>query len=93
MSDSERLAEVKRLVEEWAGKKGDDRCWYYPEIFLEIAAVVGASLTIRPELLLICQLDFEDNCRRFSEEQYHSETISTFPGEIPGRQSYGHSDS
>lgn len=65
----EKCDEVKRLVEEWANKQGHDRCWYYPDIFRQIADTLGVNLNIEPAMPP--RPEFEEGCRRYQEEEYH----------------------
>jgi hypothetical protein len=60
-------AKAKTVVQEWANKKGHDRCWYYPELFRELAAIfeIAASDPCLPP-----RNEFEQGCRRYQEEVY-----------------------
>ena len=62
------LERVRNAIREWDRKKGHDRCWYYPEIFREIAGIVGIGLTNEPYMPTREQL--EEGCRRYQDELY-----------------------
>lgn len=38
---SGKINEVKTVVQEWLNKQGHDRCWYYPELFFQLADIFG----------------------------------------------------
>ncbi len=63
-----RCSEARKLLEEWAGKQGHDRCWYYPEIFRKIATILGANLDAVGELPP--RAEFEEGCRKYQDEVY-----------------------
>lgn len=60
--------QVRALIESWAAKQGHDRCWYYPEIFLELAKAVGLEIGLDPKLPP--RAEFEEGCRKYQCEQY-----------------------
>lgn len=41
---------IRLIIENWATQQGHDRCWYYPEVFREIAELVGAKISFPPGL-------------------------------------------
>ncbi|TMJ00858.1 MAG: hypothetical protein E6G97_18155 [Alphaproteobacteria bacterium] len=63
------LAQARALLQGWVDKQAHDRCWYYPDVFRELAALLGVKTTVpgglppRPE--------FEDGCRRYQDEEYN----------------------
>lgn len=68
MSDTEKLQRIEQLVRDWDGKTGHDRCWYYPDLFRQIAGILGLELTTTPELP--ARAEFEEGCRRYQEQEY-----------------------
>jgi len=68
MNDSEKLEQIRQVILEWDGKKGHDRCWYYPDLFHKIANIAGVPLsqpTDKPS-----RQEFEEGCRFFQEQEY-----------------------
>lgn len=64
------LTLIKLLVEQWVSKQGHDSCWYYPEIFREIANILGVkyvpqNLPARPE--------FEGGCKKYTDEVFSTD--------------------
>ncbi len=59
---------VKAIVQSWLAKQGHARCWYYPELFNQLAAALGLKATIAPALPL--QAEFAEGCKRYQAEQY-----------------------
>ena len=72
MTDVDRLAGARRIVQEWLDKQGHERCWYYPELFKQLASYLGVTPTTEPDLPPL--LEFEEGCRRFQAEQYAGPT-------------------
>ena len=50
MTDAERLAASRRILREWVDQQGHDRCWYYPELFTMLVAVLDVEATVEPRL-------------------------------------------
>ena len=63
----EKIAEIKTAIEEWIKKQGHDSCWYYPEIFREIAGILDIKYE-QPNLPP--RKEFEVGCSRYQEEVY-----------------------
>ena len=59
---------VRKAVQKWVDNQGHERCWYYPEIFREIAE----TLNIKPTgpINLAPRQEFRPNCNRYEEEIY-----------------------
>ncbi len=68
MTDTEKLAAIERIVQEWTDKQGHDRCWYYPELYRRIADVLGIEQKLPPSLPP--RTEFEHGCRRYQDEEY-----------------------
>lgn len=68
VTDAEKLAQIERIVQEWTDKQGNDRCWYYPDLYRRIVGVLG----IEPKLAsdLPPRQEFEHGCKRYQDEEY-----------------------
>jgi hypothetical protein len=63
----ERCEHVAELVRSWASKQGHDVCWFYPEIFEEIAVALGVVF-VPPNLPP--RREFRSGCRIYEEQVY-----------------------
>ncbi|MGD9726517.1 MAG: hypothetical protein AB7L09_00575 [Nitrospira sp.] len=68
MTPEQRLAAIRKTIQTWMDKQGHDRCWYYPDLFREIANIVGVDVSTTP--LLPPRPEFEEGCRRYQQEEY-----------------------
>ncbi len=59
--------EAKRLIEEWVNKQGHDSCWYYPEIFRQLAELFKVKYT---DQNLPPRKEFKKGCERYEQELY-----------------------
>lgn len=66
---------AKRLIQSWLDKQGHDRCWYYPDIFRELADLFGLKPTVDPQLP--SAEAFQSGCQRYQLEQYGKAAAST----------------
>lgn len=64
------LEKVKAVVERWLDKQGHERCWYYPELFSELAALLGLGRGKVLDPGLPPREEFEAGCKRYQDEQY-----------------------
>jgi hypothetical protein len=63
----EQYVKAKAVVEKWNNKTGHDCCWYYPELFKELAEIFG----IPPQnQSLPSREEFENGCKRYQDEIY-----------------------
>jgi hypothetical protein len=62
----ESLDRIRSLVLEWANKQDHDACWFYPEIFREIAAELQLNVRSKPMTLSITV--FEEGCKKYRAE-------------------------
>ena len=71
--DTEKAADVsvearaKQIIQKWVDKQGHDRCWYYPELFRELADLFGVKASdpgLPPEE------EFKAGCERYRKEEY-----------------------
>lgn len=60
--------DVKEVVQRFVDKQGHDRCWYYPELFNELALLLGITPTVDPALP--SRQEFEKGCHRYQNEEY-----------------------
>lgn len=74
------LAQVRRLVQEWLDKQGHDRCWYYPEIFTELARALDLRGVKPPQLPTLAE--FKAGCERYQREQYLAELSAIHGGKV-----------
>ncbi len=59
---------TKSTLQEWADKQGHDRCWYFPDIFGQLARILGITPEKTPELP--SEEEFKAGCERYRLEQY-----------------------
>lgn len=59
---------ARKKIEEWAAKQSHDKCWYYPDIFKEVAEALGAKIDFPKGLP--SREEFEEGCRKYQDEQY-----------------------
>lgn len=64
------LVRVRRLVQDWLDKQGHDRCWYYPEIFTELARALDLQHIVLKPPQLPSLAEFKAGCERYQREQY-----------------------
>ena len=60
--------EAKRIIQEWVDKQGHERCWYYPELFKELADLFEIEQTEESKLPPL--REFEAGCKRYQKEEY-----------------------
>ena len=72
------LARVRRLVQDWLDKQGHDRCWYYPEIFTELARALDLQHIVLKPPQLPSLAEFKAGCERYQREQYPHAGIRDF---------------
>ena len=59
---------AKGLIQAWVDQQGHDRCWYYPEIFEQLAQIFNVHQTLSSNLP--SRESFEEGCCRYQTEQY-----------------------
>jgi hypothetical protein len=67
-TDVGHLVEARRIVQEWLDKQGNERCWYYPDLFHQLADCLEVTPATEPDLP--SRPEFEEGCRRYQHEQY-----------------------
>ncbi|MBS3147467.1 hypothetical protein J4219_01130 [Candidatus Woesearchaeota archaeon] len=68
MDDSKKLEEVKVIIQAWLDKQGHDRCWYYPDLFRELAGLLDISASKEPGLPPLDE--FKKGCERYQKEEF-----------------------
>ena len=68
MNDTEKLKEVKKIIQEWIDKQGHERCWYYPELFNKLVEIFEVNMVGKPELPPLDK--FKKGCERYQKEEY-----------------------
>lgn len=64
----EKYAQAKKVMQTWVDQQGHDRCWYYPELFLQLVEIFEMTPTRSP--CLPARSEFEEGCRRYQDEEY-----------------------
>jgi hypothetical protein len=67
---AQRQREARAVLIEWINKQGQDRCWYYPDLFRRLCEVLGVRAQVEP--CLPPRAEFEEGCRRYADEEYDS---------------------
>lgn len=62
------MDEIKAIVQTWLDKQGHDRCWYYPELFNQLAEKLNLSQRAPSELPP--RKEFELGCKRYQIEEF-----------------------
>ena len=58
---------IKELINTWVNKTGHHKCWYYPDIFKEIAETLNISIEQTPTVKLE---DFRNGCYAYTCDLY-----------------------
>ncbi len=62
------LKQVRQITQTWLDQQGHNRCWYYPELFVRLAELLGLKMTIQPSLPP--RAEFEAGCQRYQNEEF-----------------------
>ena len=68
MNDSEKVQKAKDVLQEWVDKQGHDRCWYYPDLFRQLADILKVKPSKEPALPPLDE--FKKGCERYQREEY-----------------------
>ena len=60
---------IRRLVQDWLDKQGHDRCWYYPEIFEQLARALDLQHIVLKPPQLPSLSEYKAGCERYQREQ------------------------
>jgi hypothetical protein len=69
-NDTEVLAEARRILQGWLDQQSHDRCWYYPDVFVELAKCLGVERKVNPNLPPI--EEFRAGCERYRNQEYRN---------------------
>ena len=72
----EKLGAIEKIVRDWVGKQGHDKCWYYPEPLRKIAETLGIEY---PDPGLPSEAEFQEVCNRYRREIYQGVTVDGRP--------------
>ena len=64
--------QARALLQVWLDKQGHDRCWYYPEIFLELCKLFDVKASLPPSLPTL--EEFQEGCKKYQIEQFSRRT-------------------
>lgn len=67
---------VQDMVQEWLDKQGNERCWYYPDIFNKICEVLNLKCNVDRGLPL--EQVFRRNCDKFTKEEYSKIDVTAY---------------
>jgi len=68
--DSVKVEKIKSIIYEWTNKQGHESCWYYPDVFHQIANIVGIKVGTPA---VIPREEFCKGCKRYQEDLYGRE--------------------
>jgi hypothetical protein len=68
MTPAEKYDRARAIVQQWVDEQGHERCWYYPDLFRELAALMDVTPTREPALPP--RAEFERGCKRYQDEEY-----------------------
>jgi hypothetical protein len=60
-------SQAKDLIEEWVSQQGHNQCWYYPDLYRKLAALLeikGADPNLPP------LSEFKEGCIKYQHEIY-----------------------
>ncbi len=61
-------AQAVSILQTWVDKQGHERCWYYPDLFRQLAAVYGVVPKVDPGLPPL--EEFKAGCAKYQGEEY-----------------------
>ncbi|MEN9626022.1 MAG: hypothetical protein RL557_350 [archaeon] len=69
MNDSEKVQKAKHVIQEWIDKQGHERCWYYPDLYRQLAEIFQVTQTKTPALPPL--EEFKKGCEKYQQEEYN----------------------
>jgi hypothetical protein len=63
---------AKSVVQQWADKRGHDRCWYYPELFADLAKIFRIECS---DPCLPSREEFELGCKRYQNDVFDNSKL------------------
>lgn len=66
------LDKVKSILEKAFNAKGHDRCWYHPQLLIDIAVVLGINHLPNPKDDLPPECEFARECEIYRKNLYNS---------------------
>ena len=67
-SSEQKLADARRILQEWVDQQGHDRCWYYPDVFERLVEILEVKITKRPSLPPL--QEFKRGCELYQKKEY-----------------------
>jgi hypothetical protein len=64
----EKLEEARRVLQQWVDKQGHERCWYYPDLFRELAEILEVEPSKEPALPPLAE--FKRGCEKYQKEEF-----------------------
>jgi hypothetical protein len=69
--DEWKLQEAKSLIQSWVDQQGHERCWYYPDLFRQLAHLFDVKMAVEPKLPPLPE--FKLGCERYQKEEYEQQ--------------------
>ena len=66
----QRYHQAQEVLREWIDQQGHDRCWYYPDVFLQLVKILDVKATKLPSLPP--RAEFEEGCRKYQRNEYEN---------------------
>ena len=67
----ERYIQAQAVLQRWVNQQGHDRCWYYPDLFRELAVILEVTPTKDPSLPSL--EEFKRGCEQYQREEFQLE--------------------
>lgn len=75
--------QLRKLVRSFLGKEGQESCWYYPDIFREVAERLGVPVSKVAKLPTLA--DFKRGCTRHQTDLFGTGGVLMPPEELASR--------
>jgi hypothetical protein len=63
----------QELLQSWIDKQKHDRCWFYPDIFMQLCQLHGLTVNMTPDMT---EEEFEKGCAQFRKELFNAANSS-----------------